>query len=654
MAKRSLAVFNTDQVNRANMRVPASSLMEAEENHLAYVMKQGLPRGLPVNFQHDMHRLAGWSSTLGHFIDGSMVRVVGIIEEPETEAERSQLYGVAERFWEAHHTAETALLRMELMQRVAPELLDEPSTVFLRIETCVAARKDLAANLYPELFAASSAHVDKDGLTDYRYLTQQLKVAGPGIFLDEGRQLVLFAHRFFRRSLSHRNKLNEYFLTSFANAAKNENVQPRLRLDPDLVGHPGDLKQLLELEYWHGPHYSDDIASIPSGTTVLKASERTRQFEGVDKTQVWWKSPETRTNGEEAANFRTLEIEELMDLPAAGLEENRYGCRYAHAEYAIDDKSITHFDGAIRAYPTEQYLKRIDLNIDRAGKHSDYTKIFRFDGELAIDGWKRLLSDFFRGNPLIPEYLGAPLGELTANETAERLDESSLPESTPDMSADPVFARNEELCAFIYLKPGRLIKELDLALKQVSLPDVKHTVSVMETGIGEVDKMLRARLPLTSVASVRIPDERLELVRLLFGASDGFPGTMYQQARNLAEALSKDIAELGIRSVALSLTWPHGDILTTVSMRGPSKPLLSLLSRLFSIVDATKPASDWIEALSKSVKELSPLSEPSGQLAGVLDGILSFGRGEAEGEVMFPPKLAKELVEQGLLKVESS
>lgn len=176
----------------------------------------------------------------------------------------------------------------------------------------------------------------------------------------------------------------------------------------------------------------------------------------------------------------------------------------------------------------------------------------------------------------------------------------------------------------------------------------------METGIGEVDKMLRARLPLTSVASMRIPDERLELVRLLFGASDGFPGIMYQQVRNLAEALSKDISELGIKSVALSLTWPHGDILTTVSMRGPSEPVLSLISKLFSIVDATKPASDWIEALSESVKELSPLSERSGQLAGVLDGVLSFGRGEAEGEVMFPPKLAKELVEQGLLKVEST
>lgn len=107
MAKRSLAIFNSDQVNRAKMRVTASALMEAEESHLANVMQRGLPRGLPVNFQHDMHRPAGWSSTLGHFIDGSMVRVVGIIVEPETDAEWLQLSDISERFWKEHHTAET-------------------------------------------------------------------------------------------------------------------------------------------------------------------------------------------------------------------------------------------------------------------------------------------------------------------------------------------------------------------------------------------------------------------------------------------------------------------------------------------------------------------------------------------------------------------
>lgn len=653
MAKRRLGIFNTDQVNRANMRVPASALMKAEESHLEYVIKTGRPRGLPVNFQHDIHRLIGWSSTLGHLIDGSMVRVVGIIEEPESEVEWTQLRGDGERFWEDHHTADAELLRMELAQRVAPELLDEASTVFLRIETYVAARKNLAANIYPELFSVSSEHVDKDGLTDYRHLIQNLKVVGPGIFLDEGRQLVLFAHRFFRRSLSHRNKLNEYFLTSFANAATNEKARVRLRLDPDLVGHPADLKELLEFEYWHGPLYSDDIKSIPSGVAVHKASDRTREFEGVDKTQIWWKSPETRARDEEAKNFRTLEIEELMDWPAAGLVDGRYGCRYAHAEYSIDDKFITHFDGAIRAYTSELYLTRIDLNIDRAGKNSEYTKLFRFDGELAINSWKRLLSDYYRGNPLIPEYLGASpeafLGEGAAEMVVDHPPAGSVVAEVP---ADPV-AREEALSVFIHLRPGRLLKCFDLVLGRVNLKDGKHAIPIMETGIGAVDKMLRARLSLGSVASMHVQDDRLELVRLLFGSCDGFPGTMYQLTKDLAEALTKDISELGIKSIALSLTWPHDDMLIDLSMRGPSAPLLTLLSRLFSIIDVTKPASDWIERLSSAVKELSPSLNQSVKLEGVLDGILSFDRGETEGEVMFPAELAKDLVDKSLFTIKS-
>jgi len=166
--------------------------------------------------------------------------------------------------------------------------------------------------------------------------------------------------------------------------------------------------------------------------------------------------------------------------------------------------------------------------------------------------------------------------------------------------------------------------------------------------------MLRTRLSLASVASMRIPDERLQLVRLLFGPSEGFPETMHQQVQDLAEALTKDVSELGIKSIALSLTWPHGDVLTTLSMRGPSEPLLALLSRIFSIVDVTRPASDWIEALSSAVKVLSPSAKRNCQLDGVLDGILSFDRGEATGEVMFPPELAKEIIEKGLVTVKPS
>jgi hypothetical protein len=53
------------------------------------------------------------------------------------------------------------------------------------------------------------------------------------------------------------------------------------------------------------------------------------------------------------------------------------------------------------------FAHRLDLAIDRAGKHADYTKIFRIDGELPTRDWKRLLRDHYRGNKL-PDEIGIP------------------------------------------------------------------------------------------------------------------------------------------------------------------------------------------------------------------------------------------------------
>lgn len=636
MPKRSLQIFNSDQVNRAKIRVTASALMEAEENHLAYVIKHGLPRGLPMNFQHDLTRLAGWSATLGHFIDGSMVRVVGLIAEPETAEEWAQVKEIGRRYWECHHSEGMESLRAELSQRVAPEVLDAQGTEFLRVETCVAVREGLAAKLYPHLFDVSTANVDKDGLVDYAYLLTQVKVVAPGIFLDEERQLVLFAHRFFRRSQSHLNKLNEYFLDSFSRTAKDKKVGARLRLDPDRVGHPEGLKDLVEFEYWHGPRYSDDIASIPSGAATHKASQGTRQLEGVDKTQFWWKSPETRPTAEGATTFRTLELEELRDIPSLGLPAERYGCRYAHAEYALNERCVSHFDGAIRAYPVEKYLERIERNIDRAGKHSEYTKLFRFDGSLPVGNWKRLLSDYFRGNPLVPEYLGAPTGNPEEERTVS-------PEAGAPAESSNELTGQDRLCVFIRLQPGHSTEQFVLALKTASMPDGETKVRFMETGIGAVDKLLRERADLSMVASMYAPDGQLELVPMVFGASSGFPASMYTLANDLREALVRDVSGLGLTGIALTFVWPQGDLLTSLSIRGASQLVLKLLSMLFSVVDATKPASDWIEALAAAVRMISPQSDPDLSFHGVLEGRLAFERDEMPAELMFPELLAEEL-----------
>lgn len=633
--KKQLGVLISDQVSRAGTQVSASELMAAEERGRIARSKQGLPAGTPTHIQHDMHRAIGWTFTLGHFIDGSMVRVVGMMDEVETDEEKAELSKLADKYWAWIREERGNWAKDELSAILSPLSLDRAT--YEHIEAYAVSRPGIAAELYPELFEEGRDAVDKDGLTDYQTLTKRMRQLQPGVFLDPERNLVLFAHRFFRRSLSHKNKLNEYFLQSF-NEVANELIAltPRLRLDPDLLGHADSVLPLLELEYWHGPKFSDDVESIPSGSTEHKADDRIRYFEGVDKTQFWWKSPETRKENGAEVMYRTFEVEELIDNVSAGLPGDRYGCRYAHAEFSPEASAITHFDGAIRAYPATEYLERIERNIDRAGKHSEYTKLFRFDGPLPVDRWKRLLSDYFRGNPLIQEYLGA-----SSEDFASPM-ETTISPMLPD---EP-----EELSALIALAHDQLTKEIGIDADPAAQPNGKW-VATVETGCGAVHNYLSSKLDLSTAMASEPVDGVLNLARLGFGPSPTFPALMSEVVAGVAEALPLDVKEFGLKRVSVALSWPFGDMIVLLSLRGAPGPLISALEQLLSVIDPNEAPSKWIEPLADLVKQLAPRSIPVLDLWGVTEGLLTCRR-EPGTELRYrmPSQLLEKLIADGLMK----
>ena len=88
---RSPGVFVTDQVNLDRMRIPASELMRDHWDRYRKCLHRSVEFGLPLYMQHDMHRLVGWSRQLGLYADSEMVRVLGVVEEPETEQEHAEL-----------------------------------------------------------------------------------------------------------------------------------------------------------------------------------------------------------------------------------------------------------------------------------------------------------------------------------------------------------------------------------------------------------------------------------------------------------------------------------------------------------------------------------------------------------------------------------
>jgi hypothetical protein len=614
------AIFATDEVNLHNIMLPLSTLVQSMETPLSKAVESGLPYGMPANVGHDLCRPFGWSVQSGVYIAKDKSRLLGRIETPETPEEQAQLL---ERL-DAYHL----LFQAENIEPYADAIMARIgalTSVEMRlwhVEAASATGSGLAASVYPEFFSAGSEHVDRDGLVDTDYLNQRTRQLHPGVFHEPERDLLLFAHRYLRRSLSLRNRLNDYLLDSFDRASALPGVRARLKLDPDLLGHPESAKALMEFEYWHGPHYNDDIEKIPSGVSEHKNVGGDRLFSGIDKTQIWWKDPETRPAGENATRqVRTFEVEELIEDESPGLGENEFGCRYAHSEYDLTTKSISHFDGAIRAYGGDAYLERIANRIDRAGKHATYTKLFRLDGAIPVETWKRVLSDFYRGNRLIPEYLGAT-------------DEDLAQLQSTNASGEPE-RRLPALSAFLGLEraPTPPPDKVEVRADQ-SIIDEGQCVMVAEIGLGQVAAQFHSWLapPTTATLSAKTPEANL--ARILLPGNPPTAQDWTAVAQPLADAIRSDAEKGLLATVALAVSWGANDVRTTLSILGAANPVANLLIESCGIVQPDGPASAWIEVfrdiLLRHAPELdAPVAVPS--------GVATFGRMtlERDGDIEF-------------------
>ena len=570
--------------------------------------------GVPCCVQHDLHRVVGWSRQTGLYFDDQMVRAIGYIDEPEKESEWSEIRERADEFW-LRKSVVSDDVKCDLATRLGLNSSDAFPT--LKIETSVLWHKNIAAAAYPEFFCELSEHVDKDGLVDFRFLASRMTEIQPGIYHEQKRDVLLFAHPFYRRSLSRKNKLNAQFLESLSKtAAAYPDLRVRIRLDPDVVGYPDTLKTLIELEYWRGPKYTDDISEIPSGVAEHKADDRTRYAEGIDRIQVWWKSPESRlVGGQQKHTYRTFELEELVENPAMGLSEDQFGCRYAHAEFSEETSSISHFDGALRVYGDQHYLDRIEKSIDRAGKHAGYFKLFRFDGNLPVHEWKALLTEFFRGNPLIPEYFGE------TPEIGKAQSDSAHPFEVPEYAfAFP------SLVAFASVASGcAQVSGVRLFLDKHFLVG-NQPVPCFETCAGKVSDFLVAEYGLDSVPTFVTNDRILNLSRVAFPKAEDGQALFNKFCRAFSEVLFSDFEGNNLDYAAIPLVWEEEGVLITLTIAGETKAVSSMMRKLPELMSIGSDFCECVQPISDFIR-----NEFGGQSAPLLwngsdSGILEFPR----------------------------
>jgi hypothetical protein len=381
--REHFGVMVSDAVSKNNLKLATGALHTSLSKYWRV--------GLPMCISHDAHRLVGWNLPVGIHLEPGLARLMAVSLIAENSDDSQHLEQAYRRRLYDRVQESAGGYEAQLRTLVGPALGGDEQLADLCTPALVG--KGLARRCFPDLFVQE----DKDGLVPLR----SMEPIQPGLYRRG--PLVVFAHPCFRRSLSRLNNLNGDLLSNLEMLAAESDVIVKVRLDSDAVGLADRCFDPIEMQYWRGPHFDDDLGRIPPGVTRYEADERQRFFSLVCRTEFWWHS---KVNDLLQRREHIFEAEELRDRYTFGADEDLYGCRYVHSIIDETTNMIEHLDGAMREYADEALLERLDKDIAHAGRHTTYTKYWRVDGPLRLSTWKTLIYHHFRENALVGEYFG--------------------------------------------------------------------------------------------------------------------------------------------------------------------------------------------------------------------------------------------------------
>lgn len=371
-----IATLATDRPCRDNTRFTPGAL--------AYALQQNWERGVPSLIAHDMNRPLGWTVPTAMYFARSGCRLTGQIHIARSSDEMAQVKRAMTDFLAVQLAAHQD--KIDALRTLIAEALDDDNWISV-VADCVAVYEvDIARRVALDVFRDE----DDDGLIEIA----KLDPIGPGVYRHG--KLALFAHRYLRRGATPLNTLNTSFLAALEQLPAT--FHPRVALDPDMVGLASTYRPHLEHQYWWGPEFDDDLSRIPVGVAQHRSNDVERFFTGIERTEFRWGARDAE---------RIFEAEEIRDVPTFDPRAKRYACRYVHA-IVSSGGGIGHFDGAVRVYDEDSFSARRAVDIAHTERAPIYDKLWRVDGDIPVSVWKRLLSDYFRDNHLVGEYLGAP------------------------------------------------------------------------------------------------------------------------------------------------------------------------------------------------------------------------------------------------------
>ncbi|MGQ7869609.1 hypothetical protein [Sunxiuqinia sp. sy24] len=235
-------------------------------------------------------------------------------------------------------------------------------------------------------------------------------------------KFVIMAHPHFRRGYHERNSYSPRFVDVFWNFHSGK-IEKYIAIDPDVVRVNVDNLMYIERDTWYGAKFQKLISEIEDGVVKLRppldldSLDIEFFFGATYALDILWTSKNS---------VKTFQLEEFktekQTICINGVDY--FPVRYVHAEYDIKKKVFRHFDGAIHYYNCEEYHNRRDSDFNynfKNGKHikTKSQKLFKINGDLCVEDWVELTSQFLSGNPLIYEYFEGKLPDRI-NELIEK------------------------------------------------------------------------------------------------------------------------------------------------------------------------------------------------------------------------------------------
>ena len=546
----------TDGLNRKNHYFPLSTILNS--------YKQVWQCGTPSTLNHDSTKFAGWNYLSGIYMEPGKAYVTNRMYIAENLHEYDQLQKRNHDYLYSHYYLD----RKDLFDKLKSNLSDKLSEHYCPalFSSVAYYDKGIVLRVFPKL-----QDYFNDGLIDINLLTPVL----PGVYkLD---CYLLFAHHFFRRNCSRLNSLNCEFLERLQNLRGTE-LKVQIALDLDLIGLAGTESAEQEYQYWWGPKFSDDLTNIPLGVTRHKNEHYDNVFSNLCFTEFGWYVQD---------NKQTFECEEVIDRSNIATEGTSfYGCRFVHSMVNPDTNFPNHLDGAIRAYTEEQIIDRLDVTLNKTGRNTWYTKLWRIDNDISVSLWKELITHYYRDNRLIGEYFSGKDDVLTTI-LLESQDEPSVVPINKYIPVDMSTGDGIRLF-FKYMPPRDISSGFDVEIKADSY--IVHDGRKMRAM--EVETITVAKLLLRNKLNVKIPNTpKIAHEDLIFNFPNFIcrdPATASTVQKTLYELCTAWVNAGYDRLISYSIIVNMGNIATKLCFAGHVVDIL----KMFSIVGTSVPQKD--------------------------------------------------------------